>query len=88
MEIIECKNGKRKYYRLKIEKRDYLNMQTAILKILYNNPEIRKGYIENGLSDERFRWDMLWKSDFDVMPLYNYLHDSHIDTALKHIIDY
>ena len=37
-------------------------------------------------SDERFRWDCLHLSGFNTRPLYAYLHDSHIDTALRRII--
>jgi hypothetical protein len=43
-------------------------------------------YKVNGLSDERFRWDCLYISRFDVSELYAYLNDSHIDTALKRIV--
>ena len=39
-----------------------------------------------GHSDERFRWDCLHLSDFNTRPLYLYLTDSHIDTALRRII--
>jgi hypothetical protein len=37
---------------------------------------------------ERTRWDMFWKTGFDVNRLYRdeRLNDSHIDTALKKII--
>ena len=34
---------------------------------------------------ERYRWDALWVSGFDVTPLYNYLNDSCIDTALRQL---
>lgn len=34
----------------------------------------------------RFRWDLFWATKFDAKPLYVYLHDSHIDTALKKIV--
>ena len=39
-----------------------------------------------GRSDERIRWDCLWNSGFDITPLYSYLNDSHIDTALRAIM--
>ena len=34
----------------------------------------------------RFRWDCLRASEFDCKFLYGYLHDDHIDTALKKIV--
>lgn len=57
----------------------------------------RSRYAAAGLSDERYRWDLLrhglkqrnpeqpstqWICD----ELYPYLNDSHIDTALRHLV--
>ena len=86
MEIIYtgAKKGK---YRLKIKKADYLELAKAISKVLESEPDIRQKYKNEGLSDERFRWDMLWESCFDTNLLYSYLNDSHIDTALRHILN-
>lgn len=42
-------------------------------------------YAQAGLSAERYRWDLLWKSGFPVESLYHYLTDNHIDTALRRI---
>lgn len=36
---------------------------------------------------KRYRWDCLWASGFDLAPLYEYLDDSHIDSALRKIIE-
>lgn len=47
----------------------------------------KEKYNAAGYSDESFRWDCLHLSGFDTRPLYNYLHDSHIDTALRKIVD-
>jgi hypothetical protein len=44
-------------------------------------------YKVDGLSDMRFRWDCLHISRFDVSRLYAYLNDSHIDTALRHVVN-
>uniref|UniRef100_A0A6H1ZZ98 Uncharacterized protein n=1 Tax=viral metagenome TaxID=1070528 RepID=A0A6H1ZZ98_9ZZZZ len=85
MEIIETGNGPTKYYRLKIKKEHYITMAKAIDP--HVTSETRQVYRDKGLSKKRFRWDMLWKSGFDVSPLYDYLNDNHIDTALKHIVE-
>lgn len=51
--------------------------------------KLAREYHEAGLSEVRFRWDLLyslklstWISD----NLYPYLHDPHIDTALRKIV--
>ena len=53
--------------------------------------DLHMDYIEQGLSEIRFRWDLWWISsgnrstDF-IYELYDYLNDTHIDTALKRIV--
>ena len=84
MEIIETSSGKK--YKLKIKKEHYISLQQSINLCLEKRPNLRKEYINNGLSDERFRWDVLWLSGFNTSILYDYLNDTHIDTALKHIL--
>ena len=42
-------------------------------------------YLERGLSPMRWRWDLLWRTGLDVTSWYNYLNDTHIDTALRRI---
>lgn len=37
--------------------------------------------------NKRFRWDVLHASRFDICALYSYMHDDHIDTALRHYMD-
>jgi len=85
MKIIECNGNNKKTYRLKIKKKDYLAMAKAISKVYEKVPKIHEIYHNHGLSDMRFRWDMLWASDFDTCTLYDYLIDDNIDTALRHI---
>ena len=46
----------------------------------------KKMYLQAGYSKERFAWDMLWVSDFKTAALYQYLCDSHIQTALYRIV--
>ena len=38
--------------------------------------------------DERYRWDLLWASRFDVTELYDQFsaNSTHIDTALRSIV--
>ena len=51
-------------------------------------------YVALGLSDERHRWDMFWHAcehskklhGCFCADLYEYLNDSHIDTALRYIV--
>jgi hypothetical protein len=51
-------------------------------------------YRERGLSDKRYRWDCLYSSGIKIgdgigrrgdLNLYQYLDDTHIDTALRKI---
>lgn len=54
--------------------------------------ELRQSYRDRGLTDQRYRWDLTYvRSDKAVMrficdELYQYLDDTHIDTALRKII--
>lgn len=43
-------------------------------------------YRETGLSDARYAWDLLAASGADTTPLYAYLDDRHIQTALLRIV--
>jgi hypothetical protein len=36
--------------------------------------------------DMRYRWDLLHLSKHSIIPLYSYLDDTHIDTALRAIV--
>ena len=46
-------------------------------------------YSVNGLSAMRYRWDVLHHSGFDTGRLYREgLADSHIDTALRQILNH
>jgi len=53
--------------------------------------ELRSKYQTAGLSDKRYRWDLLWKAidrkTFDLQDAYGEgLNDSHIDTMLRAIV--
>lgn len=69
-------------------------LRTAITAI----PELRQlaeGYGKSDLRPGLFRWDMLWKSKLRAgdsigmktgWPVYDYLNDDHIDSALRQIM--
>ena len=69
---------------MKIRPTDYAALDSAIRTVW--NPTRHADYRANGLSDTRFYWDMLWESGFAVTPLYAYLADSHIETAIRAIV--
>lgn len=51
----------------------------------------RRHYTASGLSEMRFRWDVLWGVPAEKRTpwfdrVYKYLNDDHIDTALKRVI--
>ena len=80
--------------RLKITKADYEVLEAAINRVIQLNPNIRERYKNAGLSDMRFRWDLLHASKLKIgdgvgmsgdLELYRYLNDSHIDAALAAI---
>jgi len=70
---------------MKISKEDYESLKQAILP--QHSPDMHGKYRCFGLSDERYRWDLLWISGFKANILYDKsLHDGHIDTALRKIL--
>jgi len=81
---------------MKIKKSDLEILQNAIDKVIADNPNAAQDYKDNGLSEKRFRWDVLRATKLNVfgdgrgthgdLNLYAYLNDSHIDTALKHCL--
>jgi hypothetical protein len=68
---------------------DYDNLSKAIVKAVLDAEEDSypkyTDYQVKGLSDMRYRWDLLHFSGYNVRPLYQYLNDDHIDTALRMI---
>lgn len=36
--------------------------------------------------DKRYRWDLLHAARFPIVPLYEYLSDAHIDSALRSLV--
>lgn len=74
---------------MKMKQEHYDYLKAAIEKAYDLNPGITyETYKNAGLSAMRYRWDCLHAANIltwtcDV--LYTYLHDTHIDTALKAI---
>jgi hypothetical protein len=73
--------------KMKMTDEHFQALQRACVPILLENQGMWKGYQKLGRSRKRFRWDILWASKFNVNPLYDYLEDSNIDTALIAICD-
>ncbi len=49
----------------------------------------RSRYKAAGHSDKRYRWDLAYHAGLTTYicdVLYTYLNDTHIDTALKHLV--
>ena len=73
---------------MKIKLEHFLQLRNAIIdRVGSSYVAIRKPYIDNRLGEERFRWDLLHATSVLVdIPLYDYLDDNHIDTALRSIV--
>ncbi len=79
---------------MKMNKEHYEILKKHVLGAIPKIPSIDV-YHDNGLSDKRYRWDLLWKSGLKIgdgkgmtvgLPLYSYINADHIDTALRHIL--
>jgi hypothetical protein len=78
---------------MKMKPEHYTILEQAIRPVLNTYPHIHEDYQLKGLSDMRYRWDLLYISKLKIgdgvgtsgLPLYAYLNDTHIDTALKAI---
>ena len=81
--------------RLKIKPEDYLVLKEALEKVAKENPGMRREYLESGLSETRYYWDLLWKTGLRIgdgrgnpgdLNLYAYMNDLQLDTALRLIV--
>jgi hypothetical protein len=75
--------------KMKIKKEHYQFLKDKMKKIVDQYPSAKSVYKKQGLSDMRYRWDVLHATNnnqFVCDTLYQYLNDNHIDTALKNII--
>ena len=83
---------------MKIKPEHYDELKQAIERVQSEYPSHSlESYISAGLTPMRFRWDLLWTAiklgyfqlgdgvGVPGCPLYAYLNDTHIDTALRRI---
>lgn len=71
---------------LKITKEDYAQLEKALKAVVSKHPEMYKAYKADGLSDMRYNWDVLHMAKYDVTPMYKYLNDDHINSAVAKIL--
>ncbi len=75
---------------MKIKPEHYAALKTAIESVGTDNIKQHATIV----SDKRLRWDCLYASKLKIgdgagmsgLPLYSYMDDTHIDTALRHIM--
>jgi hypothetical protein len=65
---------------------DFQGLSNSINAVVSNFPNVSILYKKNGLTHERYRWDVFYVSKIDKKLFYEYLNDSHIDTALRKIL--
>lgn len=70
---------------MKIKSAHWILLKGKIEPYLKLHPELTQAAL---LESERLRWDMYWASGTPITNAqeFNYLNDSHIDTAIKTII--
>lgn len=72
---------------MKMRQTHYDELKRALQVI---SPTVKTRYAEKGLSHTRYLWDCFWYVCDDKLfhpeDVYNYLNDSHIETALKNIL--
>jgi hypothetical protein len=71
---------------MKMTQEHYAQLVRCVEPLVIDNKEV---WQKAGLSKERFAWDMFWKSTFAeafLNNVYDYLSDSHIETALYKIV--
>ncbi len=69
---------------MKMTQKDYTALEIAVTDAMSRMPS-KAAYQKCNLSPTRYRWDAMWASKFKPPPLSAYLHDDHIDTALRKI---
>lgn len=80
---------------MKIKPEDLTKLKAAVKP--YDTAELRTYYLDNPRGNDRnmrFRWDLLRLSGLKIgdgkgmsgLPLYAYMNDDHIDTALRSFI--
>lgn len=79
---------------LKISEEHYQLLRIACLAVLAAHPTVVDDYRKDGLSNMRLNWDVLRAATIEgrngmawiCSELYPYLNDSHIGSALAHIM--
>ena len=88
---------------MKIKPYHYGTLEMYMLRAIAKHPHSLNEYREAGLSDKRYRWDLLRATKLPITDgcnesrvngitwicdnLYSYMNDDHIDTALRKITD-
>lgn len=77
---------------MKVNNYVYQRIKAGVQTVLEQNPGIEAKYIANGMSSERFRWDVFWAirnvderqaTFIGGLIMDTELNDQHIDTALR-----
>lgn len=81
---------------MKMSPEHYEILKDACVKVIKARPTAMAQYRGQGLSEKRFRWDVLWAAQAQNFLPTRYwitevlypagLNDTHIDTALRRII--
>lgn len=75
--------------KIKPEHMDEIRKRINHLGTTCDLPGVRANYIASGLSEKRFRWDIMRAAGLSTLlwnTLYLYANDDHIDTALRRAI--
>lgn len=78
---------------MKIKPEHYAKLEKGVRAAVEQHPHSREAYQKAGMSEKRYRWDLLYASQIDGVSgnlwicdaLYPYANDDHIDTALRRI---
>ena len=68
---------------MKMRQEHYDALLAAFKLVFARHYSLIKQYRAQGMSELRLRWDILHASGFDTRPLYVYLSDATIDTAMR-----
>ena len=72
---------------MKIQPQHFQQLKNALAVI---SPTVKTRYRKEGKSTQRFVWDCFWhvcyQCLFDPAQLYEYMNDSHIETALRKVL--
>lgn len=71
---------------MKMRPEHYQTLRAGVRAVLDRNPNYRENYTGRGWSDTRLVFDAFHASKPDYKVLYDYLTDSHIETALRSIL--